>query len=141
MGLFNWFSKNKRQQENQNFVWKESINQLNKNKISTQGFVNINAEQTLYCSTPVGEDIKGEMNVWLLSKTDSDTKYYPAFTSKKLCCEIFASIGRKDFMIIEGSLESTLKSLDSHPMLEEAGLLIHDDDDVVEIPPKMRVQK
>lgn len=67
--------------------------------------------------------------------------FYPTFLSKGLCYRSLSSAGRKDFIVIEGTLESALSSLDTSPILEEAGLMIKDENGQLAIPPQIRVHK
>ncbi len=135
MGFFDRFKKKPKT------PWEESVSQLNKGEISMQEFINNNASLPVYCSTPMGENQKGENVMWLLSNPQGNASFYPAFLTKELCYESLSSAGRRNFMIIEGTLESTLLSLDSSPVLERSGLLIYDGKGYLEIPPKFRVRK
>ena len=123
------------------YSWEQSLEALNNDTISLQEFINRNASHPLYYSTPVGENREGKPTVWLLCSDKSDMPFYPTFLSKDLCYQSLTSAGRKDFLIIQGTLESALSSLDTSPLLKEVGLLIQGSDGQLAIPPNMRVQK
>lgn len=121
--------------------WVESIQALNEDKISLQEFINMNAQHPLFYSTPAGENSEEQVTLWLLNHTKLNMRFYPTFLSKEYCYKSLSSAGRKNFIIIEGTLESALSSLDTSPVLADAGLLIQDENGQLAIPPKMRVQK
>ena len=93
-------------------------------KMSAQAFADLNAEATVYYSTPFGDDRLGRTQLWVLSNRDNDLRHYPAFTSKAECNRFLASIGRYGFPIIEGDLRTLLDSLDSHEVLVPLGVVI-----------------
>lgn len=135
MGLFDKFKKTNK------LTWDESIRALKSDKISLQDFVNMNASQPLYYSTPAGENQEGKMTLWLIHNEKLNMSFYPAFLSEELCRETLSSAGRKNFIIIKGTLESVLSSLDINPVLEKSGLVIQGEDGNFAIPPQIRVQK
>ncbi|MBR2406628.1 MAG: hypothetical protein IKB04_06305 [Clostridia bacterium] len=135
MGLFDMFKKNSK------LSWAESIQVLNDNKISLQEFINMNAQHPLFYSTPAGENSEGQVTLWLLNHAKLNMSFYPTFLSKEYCYKSLSSAGRKNFIIIEGTLESALSSLDTSPVLANVGLLIQDENGQLAIPPQMRVQK
>ena len=109
-------------------------------KMSAQVFAELNAEATVYYSTPFGEDRAGRTRLWVLSNHDNDQKHYPAFTSKAECNRFLASIGRYGFPIIEGDLRTLLDSLDSHEALASLGVVIDpQSDNPIAIDPGIRV--
>ena len=93
-------------------------------KVTAQAFADLNAEATVYYSTPFGDDRLGRTQLWVLSNRDNDLRHYPAFTSKAECNRFLASIGRYGFPIIEGDLRTLLDSLDSHEALTPLGVVI-----------------
>ena len=101
-----------------------SVEAYRKGEISPRAFVDLNADITLYYSTPFGEDRSGRTGLWVLSNRENDLQHYPAFTGKAECNRFLASIGRQNFPIIEGDLRSLLDSLDSHPALAPLGVVI-----------------
>ena len=92
--------------------------------LTAQAFADLNAEATIYYSTPFGEDREGRTQLWVLSNHDNDLRHYPAFTSKAECNRFLAAIGRYGFPIIEGDLRTLLDSLDSHELLAPLGVVI-----------------
>lgn len=123
-------------------VWKTSCEKLAGGEMSVQEFVNKNADKKLYYSTPMGENKDGKPQVWILSNKESPIHYYPAFSSAKGCQTFFPAIGREAFMIIEGDLQSLLKSLDVHEMLKQCGAVIDPHSDApIALPPNIRVEK
>ena len=92
--------------------------------LTAQAFADLNAEATVYYSTPFGEDREGRTQLWVLSNLDNDLRHYPAFTSKAECNRFLAAIGRYGFPIIEGDLRTLLDSLDSHELLAPLGVVI-----------------
>lgn len=135
MGLFDKLKKTNK------LTWDKSIQALNSDKISLQDFINKNASHPLYYSTPAGENQEGKMTLWLIYNEKLNMSFYPTFLSKELCYRSLSSAGRKDFIIIEGTLESALSSLDTSPILEEVGLMIEDENGQLAIPPQIRVHK
>lgn len=93
-------------------------------RMTVQAFADLNAEATIYYSTPFGEDREGRTQLWVLSNHDNDLRHYPAFTSKAECNRFLAAIGRYGFPIIEGDLRTLLDSLDSHELLAPLGVVI-----------------
>ena len=93
-------------------------------RMTAQAFADLNAEATVYYSTPFGDDRLGRTQLWVLSNRDNDLRHYPAFTSKAECNRFLASIGRYGFPIIEGDLRTLLDSLDSHEALTPLGVVI-----------------
>ena len=93
-------------------------------RMTAQAFADLNAEATVYYSTPFGDDRLGRTQLWVLSNRDNDLQHYPAFTSKAACNRFLASIGRYGFPIIEGDLRTLLDSLDSHEALTPLGVVI-----------------
>ena len=109
-------------------------------KLSAQAFADLNAEATVYYSTPFGDDRAGRTQLWVLSNHDNDLKHYPAFTSKAECNRFLAAIGRYGFLIIEGDLRTLLDSLDSHEALASLGVVIDpQSDNPIAIDPGVRV--
>ncbi len=138
MGLFDIFKKKK--DENKE-VWYKTLEQAKNGEITEQDFVNINADFPLYYSTPAGEDASGKVRLWLITHPKIDNAFYPAFTSAKLCQAHFTNAGRQGFMIIKGTLESLLNSLDTLENVTECGVFIYDKKKNVVLPPNLRVQK
>ena len=101
-----------------------SVEAYERGEISPREFVDLNADTTLYYSTPFGEDRAGRPQLWVLSNRENHLQHYPAFTRKPECNRFLASIGRQNFLIIEGDLRSLLDSLDSHPALAPLGVVI-----------------
>ena len=109
-------------------------------RMTAQAFADLNAEATVYYSTPFGDDRAGRTRLWGLSNHDNDQKHYPAFTSKAECNRFLASIGRYGFPIIEGDLRTLLDSLDSHEALASLGVVIDpQSDNPIAIDPGIRV--
>jgi len=128
--------------QNENILtWEQSIDALNNERITLQDFINMNASHTLYYSTPVGENKDGKTIMWLINNSRLNMSFYPTFMTRELCQETLSAAGRINFIIIEGTLESALSSLDTNPILQNAGLLIQDTNGRLAIPPKMRVGK
>ena len=117
-----------------NMTWEQSVRALNNDGISLQNFIRINASRPLYYSTPTGENQEGKEVVWLRNHPEQNKSLYPVFTTRELCHQSFANAGRKNFIIIEGTLESALASLDSHPALKSLGLLVEDENGCFPIP-------
>ena len=148
MGLFDFLKKKETSKTPQNEqplnhqeIWKNSIIKLNNDELSLQEFININSNMPLYYSTPAGENAEGQTQLWLLNNSKLNMQFYPTFMSRELCYNSLSSAGRKNFIIIEGTIESALSSLDTNPVLEKVGLMIQDTSGQLAIPPKLRVQK
>lgn len=99
--------------------WEDSCQELLKNQISEHDFVIKHADRKVFYSTPFGEDKNVKPQLWILSGTGSNIGYYPVFSSSKRCNSFFNSIGRADFLIIEGDINSALEGLDSHEILTQ----------------------
>ena len=111
-------------------------------RMTAQAFADLNAEATVYYSTPFGDDRLGRTQLWVLSNRDNDLRHYPAFTSKAECNRFLAAIGRYGFPIIEGDLRTLLDSLDSHEALTPLGVVIDPrSQDPIAIDPGVRVGK
>ena len=140
MGFLDKFKKQaSAKQEENKLSWEESIQALNEDRISLQEFININADHPLFYSTPAGENKDGKMVLWLVNIQKLNMNFYPAFLSADFCQKSLSEAGRRNFMIIEGTLESALSSLDSSPALKQAGLIIQEERGRLTIPPGMRV--
>lgn len=140
MGFLDKFKKQaSAKQEENKLSWEESIQALNEDRISLQEFININADHPLFYSTPAGENKDGKMVLWLVNIQKLNMNFYPAFLSADFCQKSLSEAGRRNFMIIEGTLESALSSLDSSPALSQAGLIIQEERGRLTIPPGMRV--
>lgn len=130
-----------RKKENKS-EWTIASEALERKEITVQEFVDRMSAQKLYYSTPFGDGIAGKSQLWGLSVHDSDTKYYPAFLSYKQCGNFLTAIGRRGFVIIEGTLEDLLDSLDSVEILTQFGAVINPDSAAaVGIEPGIRVSK
>ena len=111
-------------------------------RMTAQAFADLNAEATVYYSTPFGDDRAGRTQLWVLSNHDNDLKHYPAFTSKAECNRFLIALGRYGFPIIEGDLRTLLDSLDSHKLLTSLGVVINPQSNVpIAIDPGVRVGK
>lgn len=140
MGFLDKFNKQaSAKQEENKLSWEESIQALNEDRITLQEFININADHPLFYSTPAGENKDGKMVLWLVNIPKLNMNFYPAFLSADFCQKSLSEAGRRNFMIIEGTLESALSSLDSSPALKQAGLIIQEERGRLTIPPGMRV--
>ncbi|MBQ8789685.1 MAG: hypothetical protein IJZ51_00055 [Ruminiclostridium sp.] len=140
MGFLDKFKKQaSAKQEENKLSWEESIQALNEDRITLQEFININADHPLFYSTPAGENKDGKMVLWLVNIPKLNMNFYPAFLSADFCRKSLSEAGRRNFMIIEGTLESALSSLDSSPALKQAGLIIQEERGRLTIPPGMRV--
>ena len=140
MGLLD-ILKSKSAKKKSQITWEESILSLNSEEITLQEFINMNASHPLYYSTPAGENKDGKTVLWLLNNKELNMNFYPVYTSESLCMQSLTSLGRVNFIIIKGTLESALAALDTNSVLRSAGLLIQDGKGRLPIPPKMRVQK
>ena len=140
MGFLDKFKKQaSAKQEENKLSWEESIQALNEDRITLQEFININADHPLFYSTPAGENKDGKMVLWLVNIPKLNMNFYPAFLSADFCQKSLSEAGRSNFMIVEGTLESALSSLDSSPALKQAGLIIQEERGRLTIPPGMRV--
>lgn len=120
--------------------WTTTYMQLQNKEISIRQFVNINADKTLYYSTPAGEDESGNPRLWILSTPGDELKYYPAFSDITACKSFFPSIGRSQFIIIEGDLRNVLNSMDD-PLLKEFGVVVDPHSSFpIAIPPGIRAE-
>lgn len=112
---------------------------LARGTISVDVFLRKHARQTLYYSTPFGEDAGGKQQLWALSSRESEIKYMPAFTSKEQCRAFLTMIGRRNFILIKGDLAAFLHALDAHPILTELGAVIDPASDTpIELAPHVR---
>lgn len=120
--------------------WKSSVKKLQNNEMTAQAFVNANEKKVLYYSTPFLTDEEGGTPN-TLQKDHSDILYFPAFTTPSGLKAYMQAIGHGEYLFIKGDLKSVLASLDSHPALQEWGLVVDaQGTQAVEIPPQTRVQ-
>ena len=120
--------------------WNASVKKLQSNETTFQEFVNVNKSKTLFYSTPFFE-VGGKQRHNALQTGGSDVMFFPAFSYASDLRAHLSAIGCTEYVIIKGDLKSVLDSLDSHPMLEEWGVVIDPHtSDAVGLPPKIRVQ-
>ena len=120
--------------------WNESVKKLQNGEISIQEFVNTNEKKTLYHSTPFFENESGP-HPNALQTNDSDIMFFPAFSNISDLKEHMTAIGCTKHLVIKGTLKSVLDSLDSHPLLQEWGVVIDPQSPAsIGLPPKIRVQ-
>lgn len=121
------------------FKWNKSVKRLRNSEITIQDFVNINKKQRVFSSTPFGEDREGNNQLWVLSNRENDLKHYPVFLDIDDCQRFLYSIGRVNFLIINGTLADALDSMDAHSLLQELGVVVDPHStNAVEIDPKIR---
>lgn len=119
--------------------WQAAAKSYAKGEMDAQMFVDRMKDQILYYSTPFGEDEDGNSQFYVLSKSKTETKYFPAFLTKESCARFFDSLGRDGFMILEGRFGDFLAALDSGPVLAELGTVIEPfSAEAVDIPPWIR---
>lgn len=120
--------------------WNISLKKLKSKEISIQEFVNANKNKTLYYSTPFFENEKGRFPNVMQTK-ESDTMFFPAFSSVSDLESYMAAIGCAQHIVIKGDLKSVLDSLDSHQILKTWGVVIDPrTSNSIGIPPNIRVQ-
>ena len=120
--------------------WDASVKKLQNNEISFQEFVNANEKKTLYYSTPFFENDRGQHPNVLQTKA-SDIVYFPAFTGISGLKEHMTALGCAEYLIVEGDLKGVLDSLDSHPFIQNWGVVIDPrSSNPVGLPPNIRVQ-
>ena len=120
-------------------VWSKARARYVQGQMDVQSFLDAVREQTLYYSTPVGNDAEGKPQLYVLSSADAATGYYPAFLTKERCAQFFNALGRDGFIIIQGDMHGLLSSLDSSPVLQALGAIIEPNGpDETVIPPGFR---
>lgn len=122
--------------------WEAAVKQYKAGKMDIQTFVNSMKQETLFYSTPAGNDKDGKPHLYVLSKPDSDTRYYPAFRTEEQCMQFFNALGRNGFLIIKSDLKGLLSSFDAAPQLEEfAAVICPNTPEEMVISPHIRVTK
>ena len=122
--------------------WDKMRERYINNKIDAQMFVNEMKDTVLYCSTPFGEDKHGKWCFYILSRKETEYKYYPAFLSIEHCKQCFDSLGRSAFVIIKSNLKGILSANDASPALSDLGVIIEPFTDCeTVIPPNIRITK
>lgn len=122
--------------------WAEMKARYGKSEITIQAFVDTMGKSLLYYSTPLGNGQDGKPRLYLLSSKGSDDRYFPVFLSEKHCMEFFTSLNRDGFMIMQGTLNEFLSSLDIDPLLAKLGVVIEPNfPNVITIPPGIRPGK
>lgn len=114
--------------------WEQSVCALHDGVLSVQDFLCLQASHPLYYSTPIGENQEGKEIVWLRRHPKQGKSLYPVFATRELCHQSLTQAGRKNFIIVEGTLESAFASLESHPALKSLGLLVEDEGGCFVIP-------
>lgn len=80
-----------------------------KNMKSSNGSDEIKADTVVYYSTPFGEDKEGRKRPFILSGPEG-TAYIPVFLTKEDAFEFYNSVGRVNFMIMEGDIRSVVRT-------------------------------
>lgn len=123
-------------------LWADAVTQLNAGKLTMQQFVNRTEKCVLYYSTPFGTDARtGRDRPFALSRTDTETLFFPAFTSPDKCRTHFEAANRDGFLVIKGTVADALSALDTHPVIAAWGLVVDPGETgSVCVPPRVRVQ-
>lgn len=123
-------------------LWAEAVAQLNAGKLTMQQFINKTEKCVLYYSTPFGTNARtGRDRPFALSRSDTETLFFPAFTTQDKCRAHFDAAGRDGFLIIKGTVADALAGLDTHPVIAAWGLVVDPGEPgSVCVPPRVRVQ-
>lgn len=118
-------------------VWSKARARYVQGQMDVQSFLDAVREQTLYYSTPLGNDAEGKPHLYILSSANAETGYYPAFLPRSGACSFSTTL--------EGRASSssreicTASSLDSSPVLQALGAIIEPNcPDETVIPPGFR---
>ena len=80
--------------------------------------------QTVYFSTPLGDDDQGNRKLFLCSPQGSKTSYFPVFLTEDHMRAFYNQQKRSGYMILSDNLQHFLLSLDANKMLQELGVVI-----------------
>jgi hypothetical protein len=107
---------------------------------TAQEFVNYEKDVSLYYSTYIGEDKESNPQVYSLSTKEHEYRFYPAFFTESHLTEFFEGIGRRGYMILNGTLKEFLEMLDSNSETSQMGVIVEPNKDYSTIlPPHIRV--
>lgn len=105
--------------------WEKSKKKYLDGKITLQDFLSENANQTLYSSTPFGEDIHGNNALWAIATKRDSEGYYPLFSTANACRDFLMAIGRAGgFVIVGSTLFESFETLNDIPPLRDFGVVI-----------------
>lgn len=123
-----------------------AINQLSaifayKSKIiSLEQFAQEMKTQTVYFSTPFGDDDQGNQKIFLCSSPGSKTAFFPVFLTEDHMRSFFNQKSRSGYMILSDTLQHFLSSLDANKMLRELAVVIEPLNTCnAAIPPRFRI--
>ncbi len=108
--------------------------------ISIERFAQEMKGQTVYYSTPLGDDDQGKPKLFLYSSQDSETAFFPVFLTEDHMRAFFEQERRAGYMILTDTLQHFLSTLDANEKLRELGVVIEPlNSCYVAIPPLLRV--
>jgi hypothetical protein len=97
-------------------------------------------DETVYYSTPLGDDDQGKPKLFLCSSQDSETVFFPVFLTEDHMRAFFEQEHRAGYMILKDTLQHFLSTLDANEKLRELGVVIEPlNSCYVAIPPLLRV--
>jgi hypothetical protein len=92
--------------------------------ISLEQFAQEMKTQTVYFSTPLGDDEQGNRKLFLCSSQGSKTSFFPVFLTEEHMRTFFSQQKRSGYMILSDTLQHFLSTLDANKMLQELGVVI-----------------
>jgi len=92
--------------------------------ISLEQFAQDMKTQTVYFSTPLGDDDQGNRKLFLCSQQGSKTSFFPVFLKEDNMRAFYNQQKRSAYMILSDNLQHFLLSLDANKMLQELGVVI-----------------
>lgn len=119
-------------------IWEETIDLAISEQISVQEFVDLNQKKTLYYFVPFTQNENGK---WFSNAMKNDQypgDFQPAFTTLE-ACRSYLELKRMQHVIIKGDLKGLMKSMDSHPLTRDWGVVIDPYGDFIGIPPGIRI--
>lgn len=96
--------------------------------------------QTVYYSPPLGDDETGKPKLFLCSAPTGNTQYFPIFLTEDHLHTFYKKYKRSNYMILTGTFEQVLSTLDANDMLRSLGVALEPIESCyAEIPPGFRV--
>lgn len=105
--------------------WKAAKKKYIDGEITLSEFLEENASRTVYNATPFGEDVNGNVRLWVLSAGADKGGYYPVFSTPHACVAHMTAHGRAEcFPIVEDKLSDVFDTLNAIEPLREFGVVI-----------------
>ena len=119
-------------------IWEETLDLAISQQIGNQEFVDLNRKKTLYYFVPFTQKENGKWSSNAMKNDQIPGDFQPAFTTPEACQSYLEQNGMQH-VIIKGTLQKMMKSMDSNPFTHHWGVVIDPYGDFVAIPGYIRV--